>query len=68
MIPLSMTVTIDILSDGNTYLDVLELSPNNYSAVMYKEDGVTEYEVKIYNHEGTFLELLEKILHGRNLS
>lgn len=30
-------------------------------------DGITS-EGEIYNHEGSHLELLEKILHGRNVS
>lgn len=31
-------------------------------------DGGEQYTGVIFNHEGSYLELLEKVLYGRNLS
>lgn len=68
MIPAYMDVTI--VCDGyETSITVYAISSTVYRAIVYNHENYrTEYETQIHNHTGTDLELLEKILHGRNLS
>jgi len=68
MIPSYLSVRISH-ENGVNYIDVFAMTDRSYRAVVYEESNdVNDYEVDIYNHTGTDLELLEKILHGRNMS
>ena len=69
MIPLTMSVTIEIPGQDDIYIDVAKMSEVHESATMYSANGNSiNYNCEIYNHEGTQLELLEKIINGWNLS
>lgn len=55
----STYIVIDQVTDTNNY---------NYTIETSEGDHYSEFGGTIFNHEGTYLELVEKILHGRNMS
>ena len=66
MIPTYMTVNI-YTDTTTTTIEVFHINETTYESVV-SVNGFVDYSTEIHNHVGTDLELLEKILNGRNMS
>ena len=64
MIPLSVSAVIDIDDVETVYIDVIEVSKNNYRASLYSDTGTETYDVEIFNFEGPKLGLVGKVIDG----
>lgn len=64
MIPLTLTATIEVKGEFDTFIDILNVSENNYKCSLYTIDDSIQYEVDIYNFNGHPLELVGKVIDG----